>query len=48
MVESRLQNKLSEGNLRLLRIAIEGPQLESVNFEEVLDIFKLANRRVRQ
>ena len=39
MVKSRLRSWLSDENLdRLLRIAIEGPELESVNYEEVLDI----------
>ena len=48
MVKSRLRNRLSDENLdKLLRIAIEGPELESVDFEEVLDIFKQTNRRIR-
>ena len=29
------------------RIAIEGPDLSAVNFDEVLDIFKEKNRRIR-
>ena len=38
MVKARLHNRLSDDNLpRLMRIAI-GPKLESVNFEEILDI----------
>ena len=32
--------------LRLMRIAIEGPELSAVNFNEVLDIFKQKNRRI--
>ena len=28
----------------LMRIAIEGPDLSAVNFDEVLDIFKQKNR----
>ena len=37
----RLRNRLSDLNLtRLMRIAIEGPQLNLVNFNEILDIFK--------
>ena len=29
-----------------LRIAIEGPELTDVNFEEILDIFGQKNRRI--
>ena len=48
MIKSRLRSRLSDENLdRLLRIAIEGSELENVNFEEVLDILKLTNRRIR-
>ena len=37
----RLRNRLSDLNLtRLMRIAIEGPQLNLVNFNEIMDIFK--------
>ena len=46
MVKSRLHNRLSDDNLpRSMRIAI-GPELESVNFEEILDIFKESYRRI--
>ena len=31
----------------LMRIAIEGPDLGAVNFDEVLDIFKQRNRQIR-
>ena len=31
----------------LMRIAIEGPDLSAVNFDEVLDIFKQRNRQIR-
>ena len=30
-----------------MRIAIEGPDLSAVNFDEVLDIFKQKNRQIR-
>ena len=30
----------------LMRIAIEGPELQSVNFNEILAIFKEKNRRI--
>lgn len=39
MVKSRLRKRLSDN---LMRIAIEGPEFESVNFEGTLDIFKEA------
>ena len=31
---------------RLVRIAVEGPELNEVNFEEIVDVFKEHNRRV--
>ena len=35
------------GNLaRLMRIAIEGPELSSVDFNEIVDIFKENNCRI--
>jgi hypothetical protein len=47
MVKTRLRNRLSDNSLpRLMRIAI-GPKLKSVNFEEILDIFKESNRRIQ-
>ena len=40
-------DRLNDSNLtRLMRIAIEGPELNSVNFAEILDIFKQKNRRI--
>ncbi len=30
-----------------MRIAIEGPELTDIDFEEILNIFKLQNRRIR-
>ena len=46
--QTRLRNRLSNENLtRLMRIAIEGPDLKEVNFNEILDIFKEKNRRIR-
>ncbi len=41
MIKTRLRNHLSDENLtHLMRIAIEGPDLSEVNFNEILDIFK--------
>ena len=47
MIKTRLRNRLNDSNLtRLMRIGIEGPELNSVNFAEILDIFKQKNRRI--
>ena len=41
MIKTRLRNRLSDSNLsRLMKIAVEGPELSSVPFEEILHIFK--------
>ncbi len=41
MIKTRLRNRLSDENLtHLMRIAIEGPDLSEVNFNEILDIKK--------
>ncbi len=48
LIKTRLRSRLNDSNLaRLMRIAIEGPQLEDVNFCEILDIFKEKNRRIQ-
>ena len=40
-------NRLSDENLtNLMRNAIEGPDLNEVNFNEILDIFKEKNRHI--
>ena len=47
MIKTRLRNRLSDENLtHLLRIAIEDPDLNEVNFNEILDILK-KKRRIR-
>ena len=47
LTKTRLRNRLSDINLcRLVRIAVEGPELNEVNFEEIVDVFKEHNRRV--
>lgn len=46
-IKTRLRNRISDENLpRLMRIAIEGPELTEVDFNEVLDIFKKQNHRI--
>ena len=47
LIKTRLQSRLTEQNLaRLMRIAIEGPELNEINFSEILDIFKQSNHRI--
>ena len=47
IVKTHLRNRLSDINLaRLMRIVIEGPELTSVNFNEILDVFKEQNRHI--
>ena len=47
MIKTRLRNRLGDLNLsRIMRIAIEAPDLKNVNFEEILDIFKQNNHRI--
>ena len=47
MIKTRLRNRLSDCNLsNLMKIAVEGPQLESACFEEILDVFNRKNRRI--
>ncbi len=46
-IKTRLRSRLTEQNLaRLMRIAIEGPELNEINFNEILDIFKQSNHRI--
>ena len=47
LIKTRIHNSITNKNLgRLMRIAIEGPELSAVNFNEVLDdIFKKKNGR---
>ena len=47
LVKNRLRNQLSDVSLpQLMRIAIEGPELTDINFEEILDIFGQQNRQI--
>ena len=46
-VKTRLRNRRSDIDLaRLMHIVIEGPELTSVNFNEILDVFKEQNCRI--
>ena len=47
LVKTRLRNRLSDSNLsRLMRIAIGGPKLSSVDFNGILDVYMEQNRRI--
>ena len=47
LVKTRLRNRVSDINLaRLMRIAIEGPELTTINFNDILEVFKQKNRRI--
>ena len=40
-IKTRLCNRLNDANLaHLIRIAIKGPELSLVNFDEVLEVFQ--------
>ena len=46
-IKTRLRNRLNAVNLaRLMRIAVEGPELSSVNFDDILEVFKQKNHRI--
>ena len=46
-IKTRLRNRLNDANLaHIMRIAVEGPELSSINFNEVLEVFKEKNRRM--
>ena len=41
MIETKLRNRLNDTNLkRLVRIAIEGPEMKLVDFDEVIGVFR--------
>ena len=42
-----VKNRLQCVSAQLIRIAIEGPELTDVNFEEILDIFGQKNRHIQ-
>ena len=47
MIKTRLRNCLNDTNLkRIMRIAIEGPEMKLVDFDEVLDVFRENKRRI--
>ena len=48
MVNTRLRNRISDVNLpKLMRIAIEGPDLSIIDFQEILEVFKEATHRIQ-
>ena len=47
LIKTRLRSRISDVNLaRLMRITIEGPELTSIDFNEILDVFKEKNDRI--
>ena len=47
LVKTRLRSRLNDCNLAsLMRIAIEGPELLHVDFNEILDVFKEKKHRI--
>ena len=41
LIKTHLSSRISDVNLaRLMRITIEGPELASIDFKEILEIFK--------
>ena len=46
LIKTCLCNRLSDSNLEHLKIAIEGPSISNVDFNEIIDIFKQKNRRI--
>ena len=47
MIKTRLCNRLNDTNLKqLMRIAIEGPEMKLVDFDEVIDVFRENNGRI--
>ena len=41
LIITRLRSRISDINLaRLLRISIEGPELNNIDFNEIIDVFK--------
>ena len=48
MVKTRLPNRTSDVNLpKLMRIAIEGPDLSIIDFKEILEVFKETTDRIQ-
>ena len=46
-VKTRLRSRISDSNLaKFTRIAIEVPDLTTVDFNEIIDVFKEKNHRI--
>ena len=47
MIKTMLPSRLSDCSVaQLMRISIEGPEVDAVEFEEILEIFKEHNQRI--
>ena len=48
MVKTRLRNRISDVNLlKLMRIAIEGPDLSIIDLQEILEVLKETTDRIQ-
>ena len=48
MVETRLRNRISDVDMpKLMRIAIEGPDLSIIDFQEILEVLKETTHRIQ-
>ena len=46
LIKTCIHNSITDQTLgRVMRIAIEGPELSAVNFDEVLEIFKKKKKK---
>ena len=47
LIKTCLHSQLSDSNLEhLMKVAIEGPPLKDVDFNAIMDIFKIKNRSI--
>ena len=47
MIKTRLRSRLSDCSVaQLMRISIEGPKIDAMKCEDILDIFKEHNHRI--
>ena len=48
MIKTRLRSRLSDCSVaQLMRISIEGPEIDAMEFEDILEIFKEHNLRIQ-
>ncbi len=48
IIKTRLRSRLSDCSVvQLMRISIEGPEIDAIEFEEILEICKENNHRIQ-